>query len=112
MSLIGAELAEMADRRKAALQKGRESSIQRAEFKRKLKQGTIRLSEVLREGLPLWLGSMPAERLLLCAPRVGPAATRSLLLEAHLSPMQEARFITTRQRNLLADELEKIEGLK
>ena len=96
----------------AAGQKGREHLIRRSELKRELKKGSVRLSEVLRAEIPSWLETMSAERLLMCAPRVGRAAAASLLLEAHLGPMQEARYITTRQRNLLADELEKIENLK
>lgn len=83
----------------------------RAEFKRELKSGDTRLSALLRAGIPDWLGSIDAERLLLMAPRVGRSAAFSLLLEAHLGPMQQARFITTRQRLLLAGELEKIEAL-
>jgi hypothetical protein len=98
--------------REEALARGTRSNVRRAEFKRELKAGTRRLSEVLRAEIPDWLGSMPAERLLRCAPRVGTSAASSLLQEARLGPRQEARYITTRQRNLLASELEKIENLK
>jgi hypothetical protein len=96
----------------AAGQRGREVHIRRAEFKRELKAGEVKLSTVLREGIPDWLETLTAEKLLLFAPRVGPSAKRSLLQEAHLGPMQRAEHITTRQRLLLADELEKIENLK
>jgi hypothetical protein len=96
----------------AAGEKGRSHLIRRAELKRELKSGTVKLSRIFRDDLPEWLETMPAERLLLCAPRVGTRAVHSLLLEARLGPMQEAQYITTRQRNLLADELEKIENLK
>lgn len=109
MSLIGAELAE---RRDAALRKGTEVGKCRAKFKMELKNGTVKLSEILRDEVPEWLASMPAERLLLCAPRVGVRAAHSLLLQTHLGLMQRSDRITTRQRNLLAEELEKIEKLK
>lgn len=109
MSLVGAELSAA---REAALAKGTMTNVRRAEFKRELKLGTVKLSAVLRAEIPEWLESMSAEGLLKCAPRVGASACASLLLEARLGPMQEARHITVRQRNLLADELEKIENLK
>ena len=96
----------------AALDKGRESLIRRAELKRELKSRSASLPAILRTEIPEWLETLPAERLLLMAPHVGPRVAPRLLLKAHLGPMQEARHITTRQRNLLADELEKIEGLK
>jgi hypothetical protein len=94
-----------------ALQKGNEVWRRRAQFKRELKSGEARLSEVLNKEIPDWLGTMMAEPLLLMAPRVGSRAVRSLLLQAQLGGGQEARHITTRQRLLLADELEKIEQL-
>lgn len=94
-----------------ALRRANEVSSRRAAFKRELKTGEERLSSVLREGIPDWLATMTAERLLLCAPRVGVHAAVSLLSEARLGPTQEAGLITTRQRFLLADELEKIEAL-
>ena len=96
----------------AAGRKGVEVTQRRARLRRELKTGNAKLPQILREDLPEWLESMTAERLLLWAPRVGSAAVSSLLEEARLGPMQEARYITTRQRNLLADELEKIENLK
>jgi hypothetical protein len=77
-----------------------------------LKRGDAKLSAVLRNEIPDWLATMRAEQLLRCAPRVGPHAVVSLLDEARLGPMQHAKHITPRQRNLLADELEKIEGLR
>lgn len=84
----------------------------RADYKAELKSGKARLSWLLRDGVPDWLGSMRAEHLLRLAPRVGTSAVASLLAEANLGPMQEARHITVRQLNLLADELEKIENLR
>jgi len=92
--------------------KGVESMKARANLKRELKSGDQKLSQLLREGVPEWLETMEAERLLKCGRRVGGKAARSLLFEAHLGPMQQARHITIRQRLLLAEELEKIEGLK
>lgn len=91
----------------------RASEVQalRAQLKRDLKSGDAALSVILREGIPDWLATMSAERLLLMAPRVGVHAVVSLLEEARLGPTQEARHITTRQRFVLADELEKIESL-
>jgi hypothetical protein len=94
-----------------ALQKGNEVWRRRAQFKRELKSGEARLSSVLREEIPDWLASTMAERLLRMVPRVGDRAVRSLLLQAQLGGGQEAKYITTRQRLLLADELEKIENL-
>lgn len=96
----------------AAALKGNESMKARANLKRELKAGDQKLSQILRAEFPAWLESMTSERLLLCAPRVGVHVASSLLLEAHLGPMQQARHITTRQRLLLAEELEKIEGLR
>lgn len=96
----------------AAGRKGHEVIQRRAQLKRELKTGTVKLADLLREGIPDWLGSMRAERLLCMAPRVREKASASLLQEANLGPMQECRYITTRQRNLLADESEKIENLK
>lgn len=94
------------------LERAQSVNFARATFKRELKLDNVALSKLLRDGIPDWLGSMAAEQLLRCAPRVGPQAAASLLLEARLGPMQEARHITTRQRLLLADELEKIENLR
>lgn len=91
---------------------GKEVQELRAALKRELKSGDAKLSQILRDEIPRWLGSMRAERLLQMTPRVGPHAASSLLQEAELGPMQLARFITTRQRLLLALELEKIENLK
>lgn len=96
----------------AAGRKGQEVIQRRAQLRRELKSGTVKLADLLREGVPDWLGSMRAERLLCMAPRVREKASSSLLSEAHLSPMQECCRITTRQRLLLADELEKIANLK
>lgn len=95
-----------------ALDRGREVRERRARLKRELKAGDARLAVIIRDGIPDWLGSMSAESLLLAVPRVGARAVRSLLLEARLGPMQEARHITTRQRLLLADQLERIENLR
>lgn len=95
-----------------ALGRATEVKQRRAALKRELKAGDARLSEILREEIPDWLWTLPAERLLCLAPRVGAHACVSLLAEANLGPTQEARQITTRQRLLLADELEKIEGLR
>lgn len=105
-------MSSTATERAAALSKGNEHRTRRANLKRELKAGDQKLSQILRDEIPDWLESMSAERLLLCAPRVGHVATSSLLNEASLGPMQRAKHITTRQRLLLAEELEKIEGLK
>jgi hypothetical protein len=94
-----------------ATKRANEVKQRRAAFKRELKSGDAKLSEILRDELPAWLATLTAERLLQCVPRVGVHAVVSLLDEAQLGPMQEARHITERQRLLLADELEKIEGL-
>jgi hypothetical protein len=84
----------------------------RSVLKHELKEGRANLSEILRDELPDWLGSMTAERLLFMAPRVGAHAAVSLLQQAQLGPQQRASQITPRQRLLLADEMEKIEALK
>jgi hypothetical protein len=95
----------------SATRRAVEVKQRRAAFKRELKDGSARLSTVLRDGIPDWLGTMTAEKLLFCTPRVGVHAAVSLLDEAQLGPTQRARLITVRQRLLLADELEKIEAL-
>lgn len=95
-----------------ALERANEVKQRRAQFKRDMKAGTTRMSTLLREGIPDWLATTDAERLLLMAPRVGHRAAFSLLREARLGPAQEARHITERQRLLLADQLEHIENLR
>jgi hypothetical protein len=91
---------------------GREVRERRAELKRELKAGDAKLSQILRDEIPAWLETLSAERLLRGTPHVGPHAASSLLQEAELGPRQPAKHITTRQRLLLAVELEKIENLK
>jgi hypothetical protein len=95
-----------------ALRRGHEVKKSRAAFKRELKSGSVQLSPLLRDGIPDWLESLDAEHLLQLVPWIGFKRAHRLLADAHLGPMQQARHITTRQRNLLAEELEKIEGLR
>jgi len=95
-----------------ATRRGNEVKVRRARLKRELRAGEAKLSEILRDEIPDWLATMSAERLLCMAPRVGVHAAVSLLQEAQLGPVQRARHITSRQRLLLADQLEIIEALK
>jgi hypothetical protein len=91
----------------AALKKGNEFRLRRAAFKKEMKAGDVRLSEVLSEDIPEWLATEPIGRLIRQMPRWGPSRMRRLLAPLAIREITRTGSLTRRQRLLLKMELER-----
>lgn len=89
-----------------ALQVANTVRMARAQLKREIKAGDIKIVDLLREGIPDCMATEKAEKMLCAAPKVGPTNARSLLIKASASPFVQAGALTWRQRSIIAANLE------
>jgi hypothetical protein len=86
-----------------ALDRANECRLKRAQLKREVQAGDVRLSETLSEvHLPDWLEGERVGRMLRWLPRWGPRRVRDLLAELRINELRTAGDLTYRQRRGLA----------
>jgi hypothetical protein len=99
-----AESEKAARQRDMALRHANDVRTARAQLKRDMKEGRVRLADVLAEP-PACTARMPLEDLLLAAPGIGDAKARDLLRDVGLSGSRRVGGLTVGERQRLADAL-------
>jgi hypothetical protein len=93
-----------------ALEVANHNRFARAELKRAIKSGDVRVAEVLLADLPSWLENMTVEELF-DSVRGMPLKSRYRIFNATpTNPNQTLRWLTTRQRDVLAECAEAWQG--
>jgi hypothetical protein len=92
-----------------ALEKANECRLQRAQLKREIKAGEVKVSEVLDLPIPEWLRGEVLGRFIRQMPRFGPDRMRRFLIPLNLPELKTLGGLTYRQRTLLVRELRRIE---
>jgi hypothetical protein len=90
----------------SALAEANRIRLARADLKRAIKRGEISVAEVLQTDFPEWLTKMPVGQLVEAVPGVGTYRCARVLNEVPVSPLQRLGYVTTRQRNVLAELLD------
>jgi hypothetical protein len=99
-----AESEKAARQRDAALHHANDIRVARAQLKRDMKAGRVRLADVLLEP-PACTAKMALIDLLLAAPKVGRVKATGLLADARVSGSRPVGGLTRRERRRLADLL-------
>jgi hypothetical protein len=99
-----AESEKAARQRDAALTLANDVRVARAQLKRDMKAGRVRLADVLLEP-PACTAKMPLVDLLTAAPKVGRVKADGLLADARLSGSRPVGGLTDRERRRFAELL-------
>jgi hypothetical protein len=94
----------MLERRMTALRQANEVRSSRARLKRRLRDGRVRLDEVLATPAD-YLATAEVFDLLLAAPKIGPAKAARLLTRARASQSKTVSQLSERQRGRLIELL-------
>lgn len=93
------------DQRAAALEKAAKARKDRAEIKNRLKQGSTKLPEVLKEGQSDDIvGKMKVSALLESMPGVGKVRARQIMERLGIAESRRVRGLGTNQRTALENE--------
>jgi S13-like H2TH domain len=92
------------EQRLAALRLANEVRLARAELKRQLAFGRIRLEEVVADP-PACAATAKVYELLLAVPKIGPAKANRLLTSCRIAPTKRLTGLSTRQRHELVERL-------
>jgi hypothetical protein len=92
-----------------ALAVANEYRLHRAQLKREIAAGEVRLSELLQKPIPVWLQGEPTGRLLCAMKQRGPALVRRLLVGLEIPERKPIGELTERQRRCLSAALAKWE---
>lgn len=92
------------EQRLAALRLANEVRLGRAELKRKLAAGRVRLEEVVAEP-PACAATAKIYELLLAVPKIGPAKANRLLASCRIAPTKTLTGLSSRQRSELLTRL-------
>jgi S13-like H2TH domain len=94
------------EQRLAALRLANEIRLGRAELKRKLAAGHVRLESVVAEP-PACAATAKAYELLLAVPKIGPAKASRLLASCRIAPTKTLAGLSSRQRSELLARLRR-----
>jgi hypothetical protein len=92
--------------RREALELANRTRQRRAALKREIRALDVDVAAVVREP-PSWAATMPVTDLCQAVPRFGPERTRRLLLQCGVSAAKTLGGLTARQRDELAEVLER-----
>lgn len=92
------------EQRLAALRLANDVRLARAELKRKLAAGRVRLEEVVAEP-PACAATAKVYELLLATPKIGPAKANRLLSSCRIAPTKTVTGLSSRQRSELLARL-------
>ena len=101
MSVAATHLLE---RRTVALRQANQVRSLRAKLKQDLREGTVRLEQILATGAD-YLASAEVFDLLVAVPRIGPVTAAHLLTIARISPSKTFGDLSERQRARLIELL-------
>ena len=94
------------ERRMIALSQANQVRSLRAKLKQDLRQGTVRLEQILATG-PDYLASAEVFDLLVAVPKIGPVKAAHLLTIARISPSKTVAALSERQRARLIELLSR-----
>ena len=103
MSVASTRLRE---RRMIALRQANQVRGLRAKLKQDLREGTVRLEQVLATGAD-YLASAEVFDLLVAVPKTGPVKAAHLLTRARISPSKTVAGLSERQRTRLIELLSR-----
>ena len=103
MSVASTRLLE---RRMIALRQANRVRVLRAKLKQDLREGTVRLEQILATGAD-YLASAEVFDLLVAVPKIGPVKAGHLLTIARISPSKTVGQLTERQRTGLIELLSR-----
>jgi S13-like protein len=95
------------ERRMSALRQANEVRSARAKLKRELRQGNVRLEEILAIR-PHYLSGAEVGDLLVAVPKIGPAKAARLLSTARVSQSKTVGGLSHRQRACLIELLSRL----
>ena len=99
--------ARSLERRMIALRQANEVRSARAKLKQELRQGNVRLEEILASR-PDYLSSAEVGELLVAVPKIGPAKAARLLSTARVSESKTIGGLSHRQRACLIELLSRL----
>ena len=103
MSVASTRLLE---RRMIALRQANQVRGLRAKLKQDLREGTVRLEQILATGAD-YLASAEVFDLLVAVPKIGPVKAAHLLTIARISPSKTVAGLSARQRTRLIELLSR-----
>lgn len=103
MSVASTHLLE---RRMIALRRANQVRALRAKLKQDLREGTVRLEQILASGAD-YLATAEVFDLLVAVPKIGPVKADHLLTIARISPSKTVGALSARQRARLIDLLSR-----
>ena len=92
------------EQRKAALEKAAEARRARAELKGQLKNGTLKLKDVLARSSEDVIGKMKVSAVLEALPGVGKVRARKIMERLEISTSRRVRGLGAKQRDALLEE--------
>ena len=94
------------DQRMEALQRANEVRVQRAELKRRLKDGSASIREIL-EDPPDYVLTAKVSEMLLAVPKYGQVKVNKILAQCRISPSKTIGGLSERQRGELVSYLRR-----